>query len=150
MNLQYLYLCGVNNLKGIDISETAISIGKARHPHLKLMVGNLANRTQGLVDWLGKDFDIVFTRAVLQHIPVNELSDILSFLNEAMKPEALLIISESNNPNLPFGRIEGHRVYNTFNHNWKLILSESGFNIVEDNPEYIIATKHEATTSKRD
>lgn len=141
MNLNYLYnSCGLINLYGIDISEIAIKNGKVRNQNLNLIIGNLINPSQTLIEKLGKDFDIIFTRAVLQHISSEDLLKVLINFKKIMKNKAFLILSECNRLDIPFGRIIGHRVYNTYNHNWNEILPKYGFKMKEINFKYIVAT----------
>jgi len=67
---------------------------------------------------LNKKYDIIFVRAVFQHIEAEKLKIILLKLITALNVNGKLIFKEAYDINLPFGRINGHRVHETFNHNY--------------------------------
>ncbi len=143
MNLNYLNkLKGLTNLYGVDISEKAIRVGKVRYHNINFLLGDLANPSQNLINKLDENFEIVYTRAVLQHINNKDLNRILKIFNKIMKQKAYLILSECNRSDIPYGLIKGHRVYNTYNHNWEEILPLHGFIIKnKTKSNYIIASK---------
>ena len=63
-NLAYLYHNGFEELWGIDINEDAIK--KNICPEAKFMIGSIEEVIKKIPD---KNFDIVFSMAVLMHIP---------------------------------------------------------------------------------
>lgn len=69
-NLDYLFEKGYTNLTGIEINKTAIAIMSEAYPEcyqgIKVISGSIEDNIKSLKD---KEFDLVFTMAVLEHIP---------------------------------------------------------------------------------
>ena len=116
MNLRYLKNLGYNYLQGIDISNKSIQIAKKNEHEILYKTQDL------LLSNLNLKYDIIFVRAVLQHIEAEKLKIILLKLITALNANGKLIFKEAYDINLPFGRINRHRVYETFNHNYFDIL----------------------------
>ena len=112
MNLRYLKNLGYNYLQGIDISNKSIQIAKKNEHKI------LYNTQDLFLTNLNKKYDIIFVRAVFQHIEAEKLKIILLKLITALNVNGKLIFKEAYDINLPFGRINGHRVHETFNHNY--------------------------------
>jgi len=134
MNLNYLFKKAYHDVVGIDISNIAISEGRKRYPSIPLFAGNLSDSNFKIHGSIKKKFNLIFTRAVLQHIEQDELHIILNKFHTLLTTKGSLFISECNKSNKPFGRIKGHRVYNTFNHNWPQILRHNHFKIINTHP----------------
>jgi 2-polyprenyl-3-methyl-5-hydroxy-6-metoxy-1,4-benzoquinol methylase len=64
-NLHYLWQAGYKNLSGVEINEDAIRLMKERFPDMQATIyqGSLEERIKEL-----KEYDLVFTMAVLEHI----------------------------------------------------------------------------------
>jgi SAM-dependent methyltransferase len=128
MNLHHLKSKGFTNVSGVDISNIAIDEGKKIYTDINILVGDYTKH----VDVTTNLYDVVFSRATLQHINTNEIGNVLDKLNKVLKENKILIISECNNTIFKYGIIPNHRVYNTYNHNWGDILPKHGFTIVEN------------------
>lgn len=128
MNLYHLKSKGFNDISGVDISVVAINAGKKRYGDINISVDDYTKDVN--VD--SNLYDVIFSRATLQHIDTNEIGNVLDKLNIVLKEGKSLIFSECNNPKLNYGRINDHRVYNTYNHNWKEVLPKHGFTIIEN------------------
>lgn len=125
MNLSWLAhnsCVSESRLIGIDISDVAISIAKRR-----LREANLMSLDLGAINYCQTPFeekvDLIFTRATLQLIEIQELRRIAEILSEMMRDESALIIKEAYVKEQRFSRVEGHRVFNTFNHNYPEIFN---------------------------
>ena len=64
-------------LKGIDMNHAPIEFGVKKFAELGVRVDMSVKRLQDLVDVEGKSVDVVYTSAVLQHIPPEFIPDIL-------------------------------------------------------------------------
>ena len=69
-NLDYLFEKGYTSLSGIEINKTAIAIMSEAYPEcyqsIKVISGSIEDNIKSFKD---KEFDLVFTMAVLEHIP---------------------------------------------------------------------------------
>jgi SAM-dependent methyltransferase len=116
MNLAELSRRGFKNLTGVDISSKSISYGKKANHKFNINFIQADFAKNDILQELQSKYDIIFTRAVLQHIPMQE---VLQIINKFISLQPLkMIFMECDNSEMPFGRIQGHRVWNTFNHDW--------------------------------
>lgn len=76
---------------GIDQSAQAIEVARAQQPDGKFIHGFLWDMDTNF----SEEFDIVHTNAVLQHNTLEEQEKILPKIHQALKPEGILIITES-------------------------------------------------------
>jgi len=129
MNLNYLKNKGFLNLSGVDISETAINFGKQKFD-LNIWVDDYTK--EKIIE---HKYDFVFCRAVLQHIEYTDVLNVLRNFYKILNNDGILLFSECYQTSWTFGRVSGHRVYNTFNHNWIDALKETGFLVVENKNE---------------
>jgi hypothetical protein len=86
-------------------------------------------------------FDLVFTRATLQHIPLNEVIVIIKKLSGILSPGAYFCINEANSKGNDEGLVVGHRVRSTFLHNYKKVFLDLGFNFISKQGNVLIFTK---------
>ena len=118
MNLRFLKKEGYKYLQGIDISNKSIIITKYNEHKIYY-------NTQDLVHTdLNMKYDIIFVRAVFQHIEAEKLRIVFLKLIKALNTNGKLIFKEAHDVDQPFGRIHNHRVYETFRHNYFDILKE--------------------------
>jgi len=69
-NLNSLYKAGYKNLTGIEISGPAIEALKNSFPEMASQITVINNSIEGSITDLGDNqFDLIFTMAVLEHIP---------------------------------------------------------------------------------
>lgn len=127
MNLDWL-LCNSeleeSNCYGIDISETAIEIASQKSNCSNFQCADLSKSQNYDLFNSGEDFfDLIFTRATLQHIPENELIKIQEYFFRYLKEGGFLVIKEAINLDQKFGKIENHRVQNTYWNNYLEIMS---------------------------
>jgi SAM-dependent methyltransferase len=66
-NLNHFYQNGFKKITGIEISEIAVKLGESAYPELKgkIIVSSIEDKIKDL-----KKYDIIFTRAVLEHIMI--------------------------------------------------------------------------------
>ncbi|MCX6723792.1 MAG: class I SAM-dependent methyltransferase [Candidatus Staskawiczbacteria bacterium] len=68
-NLNYLFVAGYKNLRGIEISKEAVELMKRVYPKILSSVKVDINSVENAVKTIENDsFDVVFTMAVFQHI----------------------------------------------------------------------------------
>lgn len=127
MNLDYLKSKGFDNVHGVDISKVAIDEGKKRFNNIDISVSDYTTD----MDLEPEVYDIVFSRAVLQHVNQDDIKIVLGQLRKILKKGKLLILSECDQPTWQFNRIHGHRVYHTYNHDWSSLLKEFNFEILD-------------------
>jgi len=125
-NLCYLYSKKYSFLTGIDISDRSINVAKKTKNQIKYYSLDLSK-----VD-LNYNYDIIFARATFQHIPPNQINNIFYNLIKSLNKTGKLIFKEAFNKNEPFSRIENHRVYSTFNHNYFEILKRYNVKQIDD------------------
>jgi hypothetical protein len=65
----------------------------------------------------------------------NTLKQIINSFVSMLNRGGVLMINEAYLPDKPFGRIDNHRIYNTFNHDYFKLLNQ--FNIEHDKEENI-------------
>lgn len=120
-NLVELKKRGYGNLSGVDISEQFVEIAKKDcGADIDLNCDDFSNLNSGSYG----QKDVIFTRAVLQHTSELELSSILKkFIALNVK---VIILKEADLLMESYGRVEGHRVYRTYNHNWKKVALDLG------------------------
>ncbi|WP_337871788.1 class I SAM-dependent methyltransferase [Ignavibacterium sp.] len=103
----WLTQIGYKNTIGIDISEELIDLG------ISLNIKNIEQ--DDLIDHLKKHegtYDIIFCRDVLEHFTKNEIIEIFSLFNSALKSSGKVIIQVPNGYSPNFGRI----YYGDFTH----------------------------------
>lgn len=130
MNLFYLKNKGYR-VFGVDISDIAINYGKEKYG-LNLIVDDYTTERD-----FEPSYDVIFCRAVLQHIEEIDLKIVLKNFFKLLSKNGTLILSECNQSDLEFGRVVGHAFHNTFNHNWNKVLGDCGFEIIENNIKFI-------------
>jgi len=101
--------------QGVDISEYAVTLGKARMPHLTHKL-SLANVADGL-PWLDGEADMVFSSEFLEHMTPDALDGVLAEMYRVLKPGGLWlhkigIIVPDNHPHRP-ATIEDHSAHFT-------------------------------------
>ena len=68
-NLNYLFLAGFRNLEGIEISEKAVQLFKESYPEMASRIKIYNVPVEEIIkEFRDREFDIIFTMAVLQHI----------------------------------------------------------------------------------
>src|SRR3989338_6753152 len=82
--IQFLKSRGFNNVYGIDISETAVSLCHQNH------IDNTFRMDAKKLEWKDKEFDVVIASDVLEHI--NEDKTALTEWNRVLKKDGILII----------------------------------------------------------
>ncbi|MGE5418067.1 MAG: methyltransferase domain-containing protein [Acidobacteriota bacterium] len=103
-NLNYLYENGFCNLAGMDINETAIKeIMPANFPGLyqcgKFYIGNSAVEIKGIAD---ESYDVVFSIAVLIHIPPDNIS---LFKDMVRISKRYIVVFTDENINYDFAKV---------------------------------------------
>ena len=93
MNLRFLKKEGYNYLSGIDISNKSIIIAKQNEHKI------LYNTQDLFLTNLNKKYDIIFVRAVFQHIEVEKLRIVLLKLIKALNISGKLIFKEAYDVN---------------------------------------------------
>lgn len=90
-------------VEGFDQCEYALKVAKMRHPDVKFTLG----RAQDLP--YEKEFDLIFTSAVLQHNRHSEQEKIVEQIKKALKPGGYFLMSENTlrPDNWPIGIKDG-------------------------------------------
>jgi 2-polyprenyl-3-methyl-5-hydroxy-6-metoxy-1,4-benzoquinol methylase len=82
-------LSHMGEVLGIDLSESAISIAKARYPGLKFAAGNIFNMS------LGKGvYDVVVSQEVVAH--VENQKEFIEGIASILRPKGYLVITSAN------------------------------------------------------
>ena len=68
-NLNHLYMSGFEKLAGIEINENAVQRLRRAYPQLKSVNVDIGPAEEVLEHYRSSSFDVVFTMAVLEHIP---------------------------------------------------------------------------------
>lgn len=82
---------GYKNSSGIDISKEIVAYGKKRKLPVALVIDLLA--------WTKKNkgkFDMIFMNDVIEHLPKEQIVDIVSGLYAALKPEGTMVVKTNN------------------------------------------------------
>jgi len=116
----YLKARGVKEIVGLDISLSAIKLAE-RLTKMRCMVGSMVDIKK---IFAGRLFDIVICSASFQYLETEELRRTLNGINSILRKDGLLVFSYPNDI-----RITSPKIINFSE--WKAILRESGFEVLE-------------------
>jgi len=137
--LQNLRFLGYQNLKGVDISDEAVSFGKS----IKLNVDKIASIKEFASQNQNK-YDFIFMMHVLEHLPKEEIIETIRIIRtQLLNPTGAFYISVPN----AMSNTGCYWAYEDFTHNvlftagsLKYVLQKGGFISVDfidpDNTEY--------------
>jgi len=86
-------------------------------------------------------FDLIFTRATFQHIPLNKVIVIIKKLSVILSPGGYFIINCAHSNGNDEGLVVGHRVRSTYLHNYKKVFLDLGFNFTSKKGNVLIFTR---------
>ena len=90
--LKVLFDDGFKNLNGIDLSNSDLEIAKINIPKAKLSNSDAFEYLKSHQN----SFDIIIIKAVLEHIPKNQISDLILLMKNSLKSNGKLIIDVPN------------------------------------------------------
>lgn len=129
----WLNSLGYENVHGVDISESQISLGKSLGIK-ELIEGDVFEYLNILKD---NSCDMIILRDLIEHIEKHMVLDLLEKCGKKLKKNGRLVIQTVNGESPTFGKV----FYSDFTHKWvytssslKQILSNSGYRSVNFKP----------------